>query len=91
MTRRTKLTIALDSELLKAIDKERGDILRSIYIQRILEARKLSNATKTELKLQRAGSNWVKERLYNDFMTEAREAARAIQLDAKSSKKRRAK
>ena len=34
---KAKVTMTLESELLKRIDQKRGDIPRSIYIQRMIE------------------------------------------------------
>ena len=34
---KTKVTMTLETNLLKRIDKERGDVPRSVYIQRMIE------------------------------------------------------
>jgi hypothetical protein len=34
---RQKITLTIDQSIMKMVDKERGDINRSIFIQRILE------------------------------------------------------
>ena len=50
--RNETISLSLPSILLKEIDKDRGDVSRSLYIVRLLETRKLSPAAVRSLEIQ---------------------------------------